>query len=425
MNYEQAVSYIHGKAGKGVKRGLENMRALLERLGNPQESLRCLHVAGTNGKGSVCAFLDAALRQAGYRVGLYTSPYLMRYNERMRIDGAQIPDETLAALTTEVAAHVRALEGEGVYPTVFEIGTAIALSWMARENVDAAVIEVGLGGLLDPTNVVRPSVCAIARIGLDHTKTLGYTLEEIAAVKGGIIKPGVPVALQAQGENVAAVIRGICAEKCAPLLDCAAHRPQGVELHARGARFWAGFPGLAAQAYEIALPGAHQVDNAVTALAALSLLPEGLRVPPEAAKAGLKAARWPGRLEWCGNVLLDGAHNPQGIAALRQYAEAFLGGRRVVLLTGAMADKDVSTMAREAAALGEAVVCVQPEQAVRALPAEALRDLYRTYTEKPVYAAQDTAAGLKRARELAGEAGVVLVCGSLYLAGEVRSMLGF
>ena len=146
---------------------------------------------------------------------------------------------------------------------------------------------------------------------------------------------------------------------------------------------------------------------------------------PEAAKAGLKAARWPGRLEWCGNVLLDGAHNPQGIAALRQYAEAFLGGRRVVLLTGAMADKDVSTMAREAAALGEAVVCVQPEQAVRALPAEALRDLYRTYTEKPVYAAQDTAAGLKRARELAGEAGVVLVCGSLYLAGEVRSMLGF
>ena len=154
MNYEQAVAYIHGKYGKGVKRGLDNMYALLRRLGNPHEGLRCIHVAGTNGKGSTCAFLDAALRAQGYRVGLYTSPFLMRYNERMRINGGEIPDETLAALTTEVSAHVQAMEesGEG-YPTVFEIGTAIALTWFAREKVDAAVIEVGLGGTHDPTNV--------------------------------------------------------------------------------------------------------------------------------------------------------------------------------------------------------------------------------------------------------------------------------
>ena len=187
VNYEQAVAYIHGKYGKGVKHGLDNMYALLRRLGNPHEGLRCIHVAGTNGKGSTCAFLDAALRAQGYRVGLYTSPFLMRYNERMRINGGEIPDETLAALTTEVAAHVQAMEesGEG-FPTVFEIGTAIALTWFAREKVDAAVIEVGLGGTHDPTNVIRPEVSVIARIGLDHTKTLGSTLEEIAAVKGGI-----------------------------------------------------------------------------------------------------------------------------------------------------------------------------------------------------------------------------------------------
>ena len=193
VNYEQAVAYIHGKYGKGVKRGLDNMYALLRRLGNPHEGLRCIHVAGTNGKGSTCAFLDAALRAQGYRVGLYTSPFLMRYNERMRINGCEIPDETLAALTTEVAAHVQAMEesGEG-YPTVFEIGTAIVLTWFAREKVDAAVIEVGLGGTFDPTNVIYPEVSVIARIGLDHTRTLGSTLEEIAAVKGGILKPGRP-----------------------------------------------------------------------------------------------------------------------------------------------------------------------------------------------------------------------------------------
>ena len=277
VNYEQAVAYIHGKYGKGVKRGLDNMYALLRRLGNPHEGLRYIHVAGTNGKGSTCAFLDAALRAQGYRVGLYTSPFLMRYNERMRINGCEIPDETLAALTTEVAAHVQAMEesGEG-FPTVFEIGTAIVLTWFAREKVDVAVIEVGLGGTYDPTNVIRPEVSVIARIGLDHTRTLGSTLEEIAAVKGGILKPGRPAVLQAQGETVAAVIRGIAQEKQAPFLHCADWPPSAVALSARGARFTAGFPGLPAQEYEIRLPGAHQVDNAVTALAALSLLPEDL-----------------------------------------------------------------------------------------------------------------------------------------------------
>ena len=424
VNYEQAVAYIHGKYGKGVKRGLDNMYALLRRLGNPHEGLRCIHVAGTNGKGSTCAFLDAALRAQGYRVGLYTSPFLMRYNERMRINGCEIPDETLAALTTEVAAHVQAMEesGEG-FPTVFEIGTAIVLTWLAREKVDVAVIEVGLGGTHDPTNVIHPEVSVIARIGLDHTRTLGSTLEEIAAVKGGILQPGRPAVLQAQGEAVAAVIRGIAQEKQAPFLHCADWPPSAVALSARGARFTAGFPGLPAQEYEIRLPGAHQVDNAVTALAALSLLPEDLRVSPEAARAGLRDAVWPGRLEWRGNLLLDGAHNPQGVRALREYAQDFLRDRRVAVLTGSMADKDVAAIAEGIAAIADAVVCVSPEHMARAVPAPELCGLYRGRTDKPVLAAEDTAQGLRQAQTLAGEAGVVLVCGSLYLVGEVRRML--
>ena len=247
--------------------------------------------------------------------------------------------------------------------------------------------------------------------------------EEIAAVKGGILKPGRPAVLQAQGEAVAAVIRGIAQEKQAPFLHCADWPPSAVTLSARGARFTAGFPGLPAQEYEIRLPGAHQVDNAVTALAALSLLPEDLRVSPEAARAGLRDAVWPGRLEWRGNLLLDGAHNPQGVRALREYAQDFLRDRRVAVLTGSMADKDVAAIAEGIAAIADAVVCVSPEHMARAVPAPELCGLYRGRTDKPVFAAEDTAQGLRQAQTLAGEAGVVLVCGSLYLVGEVRRML--
>ena len=168
MNYEESIAFIHGKAGKGVKVGLENMRRLMRRLGDPQKQLRCIHVAGTNGKGSTCALIDSVLRQTGAKVGLYTSPYLMRYNERMRIEDQPIADDVLARLTTRIAEQVMQMEeiGEG-FPTVFEIGTALMFTWFAEQNVDWAVIEVGLGGRLDPTNILEPTVCAITRIGLD------------------------------------------------------------------------------------------------------------------------------------------------------------------------------------------------------------------------------------------------------------------
>lgn len=424
MNYEESVAYIHGKYGKGVKAGLENMNRLLARLGNPHRTLRCIHVAGTNGKGSTCAFIDSVLRAAGYKVGLYTSPFLMRYNERMRINGAPIPDETLARLTTRIAREVEAMEasGEG-FPTVFEIGTALMFTWFAEEKVDWAVVEVGLGGRLDPTNVLAPTVSVITRIGLDHTRVLGDTIEKIAAEKGGIIKPGAPVALQAQDARAGKVIRALCEQHGVRLLDCAGFPPRAVRVDARGASFTASFPGMEEQEYRIGLCGAHQVDNAVTALAALSLLPEESRIAPEAIREGLRACTWPGRLEWMGNVLLDGAHNPQGAATVRDYVRAFLPGRRIVMVTGVMADKDVRGVVDGLAGLADEVLCVAPEHMARALDAQALAGLYQDRMGRPAQAVGDTAAALARARDLAGEEGVILVCGSLYLVGEVRKML--
>ena len=343
MNYEESVAYIHGKYGKGVKVGLENMTRLLERLGNPHKSLKCIHVAGTNGKGSTCAFIDSMLRQTGAKVGLYTSPFLMRYNERMRINGAEIPDETVARLTTRIAAQVQAMEesGEG-YPTVFEIGTALMFSWFAEEKVDWAVVEVGLGGRLDPTNVLQPVCCVITRIGLDHVKVLGDTLEAIAAEKGGIIKENVPVVLQAQEDCVRSVIAKICEEKHAQLLDCAEYMPQNVVLHEKGAAFVAEFPHLRRTEYEISLCGRHQVDNAMTALGAMNCLMDFSCIANDAVRNGLSEAKWPGRLEWFGNILLDGAHNPQGADTVVDYARKCLAGRKIHILTGVMADKDVT-----------------------------------------------------------------------------------
>jgi len=424
MNYEQSVAYIHGKYGKGVKVGLENMTRLLKRLGDPHKALKCIHVAGTNGKGSTCAFIDSMLRKTGAKVGLYTSPFLMRYNERMRINGQEIPDETVARLTTRIAVEVQAMEesGEG-YPTVFEIGTALMFTWFAEEKVDWAVIEVGLGGRLDPTNVLQPACCVITRIGLDHTKVLGDTLEAIAAEKGGIIKEGVPVVLQAQEKCVRDVIAKICEEKHAQLLDCADFAPENVVLHEKGAHFTAAFPHIRKADHEISLCGRHQVDNAMTALGAMNCLMDCNCIAYDAVVKGLSEARWPGRLEWFGNILLDGAHNPQGADTVVDYVQKCLAGRKIHILTGVMADKDVTHVVEKIASVAHDVVCVEPERMPRAMKAEELAALYRRFTGVPVSVQPDTVPALENLAKNVEETDVILVCGSLYLVGEVRRHL--
>ena len=418
-NAAQAIEWIDGLRYASEKNGLSNMRALCAALGNPQEKLRCVHVAGTNGKGSTCALLERMLRECGLKTGLYTSPYLMRYNERMRVNGQPIGDEALTGLAQQVREQAEALAETGVCPTWFELGTAMAFLWFAQRQVDVAVIEVGLGGRLDATNIITPEICLIGPIGLEHTKQLGDTLELIAGEKAGIIKDHVPVAVQRQQtESVRQVFRRIAAERGAPLTDLADMPCENLECHARGAAF--DFAGHHAR---IGLAGRHQADNACLALAGLDLLrARGWALDEEKAMAGLRKAVWPARLEWIDDhTLIDGAHNAHGVRALAGYVREFLAGRRVVCVAGIMKDKDAGECAALLAGIADAAVATQIDYP-RALPC---RELAAQLTEHGLAAeaVADEREAVARARELAGEDGVVLICGSLYLAGDVRLML--
>lgn len=404
MTYQEAIAYIHGMYGVGEKRGLENMHALMARLGNPERSFRAIHVAGTNGKGSVCAFLQAGLRCAGYRTGLYTSPFLQRYNERMRIDGVPIADQQLARLMTRLRSAVEALHQEGVFPTEFELGTALAFTYFAEEAVDIAVVEVGLGGRLDPTNILTPCISVIAAIGLDHMRALGDTIEAIAAEKAGIIKPHVPLVVSSQNdETVMAVIVAHAEKERAPVY--IAEPTDGIAL---------------------GIPGEHQAYNAAAAYCALTLLKgRGFAaLSNQRIEEGLRRARWPGRLEWIAGeppVLLDGAHNEQGVAALMRYVGSLPPGRNA-LVCGIMQDKAWQPMVALLASFAQVTVTVAPENQ-RALPAETLAEGF-TAQGVAARAASSVAAAIALAREEVGADGRVIIAGSLYLVGEARSVLG-
>lgn len=426
MDYRQAIDFIEGASGKGDKRGLYNMERLMERLGNPHKRLRAFHVAGTNGKGSICAFLESALRTAGYHTGLYTSPHLERFNDRMRLDGRPISDERLAQVTTRVAKEVDTLRSEGVMPTFFEICTAVAFEFFAEENVDYAVIEVGLGGRRDSTNVITPMVSVIASIGFDHMKTLGNTLPEIAGEKAGIIKPGVPVVISPQPDDVRAVFDARCKELKSPLIDLGTSAMQMIFDDERGGEFSLKLGENEWPRIEISLPGAHQAINASCALMALECARKnsGLKITDAQIKAGLKAARWPGRLEWIDGqprMLMDGAHNGPGAKTLLEYARRHLMGKRVVLLTSMLGDKPVEDVVRQLAGITNTAVVTRIDSP-RALEPKRLAVLLEANAVSCLIE-PDRRRALSAARELAGENGIVLVSGSLYLVGEVRDML--
>lgn len=404
FTYEQALNFIHSTYGMGHKDGLKNITELLHLLEDPQKKFRSVHVAGTNGKGSVCAFLHGVLCCAGYKVGLYTSPFLQRYNERIRIGGVPIPDDRLALEMNRVAEKVETLRAQGVMPTEFEIGTALAFSYFAAEQVDIAIIEVGLGGRLDPTNVIVPELSLIGSIGLDHTKILGNTLEQIAAEKAGIAKKGVSLLLTAQVEGGAKeTIENCCKAAEAPFEQVSPEVLQEVRQLPLG------------------LAGEHQVFNASLAFSACKALRNcGWKISDEHIREGLKRTRWPGRLEWIGHMLLDGAHNPQGAQALSDYVQKTLDGRQKVLLCGILKDKDWSQIAEILAGCADVCVTVSPDSH-RALEAEALRE----YFEKKgleAYAAGSEKEALEKAQKLAGKDGVVIAAGSLYLAGVLRTL---
>ncbi|HSM91643.1 MAG TPA: folylpolyglutamate synthase/dihydrofolate synthase family protein [Anaeromyxobacteraceae bacterium] len=382
--------------------GLERVERALEALGHPERAYPILQVAGTNGKGSTCAMAAAALAAAGLRTGLYVSPHLVRFNERIQVDGRLIDDAALDAATDEIRRacpwHERGAPEERL--TYFEFATLLGFLHFARAKVDVAVVEVGLGGRLDATSAATPRVAAVARIGLDHVQLLGDTVEAIAREKAGIFKPGVPaVAHAVQPPGALETLRAEAARRGAP-------------FHVAPAA-WEGPIGLA---------GEHQRGNAGLAATALRLLrSSGLDVPEDAIARGIATARWPGRLEQVGGVLLDGAHNPDGAAALAAALRSLHPGRPVELVFGVLADKDRHGMI---AALGPAARrfhLVAPPSPRAAAPAEYRAEVER-YAPADVHATVEEA--LACARRAAADGALVCVAGSLYLVGAARPVLG-
>lgn len=420
MTEAEAIAKIHSVYPSGKKEGLTNMRAVMTRLGNPQDDLAMVHVAGTNGKGSTCAMIERALREAGYKTGLYTSPYIERYNERIRINGNPIEGEKLAQLVERVWPVIESCREEGLCITEFELGTVLAFMAFAEEKVDAAIIEVGLGGRLDPTNIINPLVSVITNVGMDHMHFLGDTIEEIAMEKAGIMKPDTPVVLGWQEENVRAVL-----EQAAKALDIPVIEPQAqrVRAAARSVVFDAQTDVGMIEDLKVSLIGYHQAQNAMAALGALSVLKDRgyERITEDVIRRAFADVHWPGRLEYFGDVILDGAHNEPGVRALCAYMDAWLKKEKTVLLTGMMADKDVSAMTQMLAPRVCCVVTTQP-----AIPrAMAAQELVAEFEKQGASALAITApkAALERAREIAGEDGTVLCAGSLYLIGEIRTLL--
>lgn len=416
MTAREAIEYIEAQKTVETTLGLHRIRTLMHMLGDPQKEYACLHVAGTNGKGSACAMADSILRAAGYRVGLATSPHLLRFNERIQIDGRPVSDERLAAVTEEVRAAAEAMNER---PGWFEIITAVTLKIFALEKVDAAVLEVGLGGEFDATNVIDPPACAmIMNIGLDHTAMLGGTPEEIARAKAGIIKPGGDVVVYRDSESVEAVFEQKAAAEGARLrkADFASIVPRSETID--GQRFDAcGYEDLF-----LPLAGPHQQKNAAVVITAMDVLcQKGWRVTPEAVRAGLASVVWPARFEVVSHrplIIVDGGHNPQCLEAATEALERLLPGRRIVFLTGILADKDVTGMVELLRSVSSEYVTVTPDSP-RAMSAERLAELIRA-TGADAAVGGELAAGLRMAVDRAGEDGAVCCIGSLYLAGEAR-----
>ncbi len=418
---DEVIQAIHGSYQTGSKNGHRNVRMLLERMGVTMKT-PCIHVAGTNGKGSTCAMLAAVLQSAGYRVGLYTSPFLQHYQERIRIGGVPLTDGLMSQYGDPLVDAADALRDQGDFVTPFEMGTALALAAFDGENCDFAIIEVGMGGRLDPTNIITPIACAITAIGLDHMGFLGDTLEEIAGEKAGIMKPGVPVVCYPAPEGVRRVFAETAQRNNAPLhqldeamLLSAEGDMHGSTITCQMEKRWTDL--------RIGLPGQYQQRNAMTVLALLEeLCRQGYAIPESAVRQGLAKAVWPARLEWCENVLIDGAHNPQGVAALTEYVDVYLANRRRVLLSGVLADKLQPEMLGQMVHIARDIVTVTPDTP-RAMSAEEYAAHLTAQGANAVPAATLT-EGLDLARHLAGEEGLIIAAGSLYFAGALRTELG-
>ncbi|MHB1315848.1 MAG: bifunctional folylpolyglutamate synthase/dihydrofolate synthase [Christensenellales bacterium] len=413
MNNLTTMQYI-GSLPHNSEGALQRTRQLLNLLGNPQEKYRCLHVAGTNGKGSVCAFLHAALTACGFKTGLYTSPFLERFEERM-----QINKEISAQELAETATLVRiAAEKAQIAVGFFDFVTCVAFQWFANKGCAYAVIETGLGGRLDPTNVIVPAASLITAIGKDHTGLLGNTISEIALEKCGIIKENIPVFIQHQEQEALKVIQSVCKEKNCRLISTDGlvirhekkERGQKITITADKDVF----------SFDIALEGKFQIENAVQAFLCMQYMSlENKNMPLASVYDGLSRAYWPGRMEFITykgySLILDGAHNPQGAAALKEAIAELNLQKKVVLLCGVMADKDIPSIVEQFEQFASHAVCTLAEQG-RGLSPGTLASYFKKCSAQYE---NDWESALDIALKKSG-GGILVVAGSIYLCGKVR-----
>ena len=414
MTGQEAADLIHQRAWVGQQPGLDRIRRLLGRLGNPQEKLKFVHIAGSNGKGSTAAMLSSVLTAAGLKTGLYTSPHLWRFHERFQVDGVPISGEDLAEITAQV---LEAAEDE----TEFELMTAIGMVYFLKAECDIVVLETGLGGRLDSTNVIpAPEAAVITHIGLEHTEILGDTLDKIAREKAGIIKQGCDVVLCEQGFDLYCLFEEICKFRYSRL--ALTVNPEVLSSGLEGQTFTYRGEGL----YHIALLGEHQLQNAAVVLETVNVLRRrGWDIPEEALVRGLGQARWPGRLELARrgpDVILDGGHNPQCMEALARALGELYPGKKLIFLTGVLADKDWSTMMGELLPLAKEFYTITPDSP-RAMPAAELAAYLEGQGAKATPCGS-VREGLELALVFLPPEDVVCVTGSLYMIGEVRHLLG-
>ncbi|HHW03846.1 MAG TPA: bifunctional folylpolyglutamate synthase/dihydrofolate synthase [Thermoanaerobacterales bacterium] len=442
LTYSEALEFIHGLNRFGTKLGLENITNLLDILDNPHHGIKVIHVAGTNGKGSTCAMIDSILRAAGYKVGLYTSPYLEVFNERIRVNGKNIPDEDLARLTQKVRDAISAMQKKNLgYPTEFEVVTALGFLYFKEQAVDFIVLEVGMGGRLDATNVVTPLVSVITPISFDHQKYLGNTLADISREKCGIIKERVPVVSGPQDAEAMRVIEEACArQKCTlkRVLNSCEDRKDIDYICYKPI-----YDGVNDQVFDldtlknhysnlrIRLTGSHQLENAAAAVGAIEALElSGIKITKDAIYTGLENARWPGRLEILKEnptVLIDGAHNVAGVRTLKEAILKHFSKKKKILVLGILEDKDYKDMIREIVPLADTIITTAPDNP-RAISAERLAEVIKEScpeNEKRhdnIYAVKKIKDAVSLSLELAAPGDLIVFAGSLYMIGSVRTI---
>ena len=416
MNLNEALTYIHSLYRKGSVPGLHRMREMMEKMGNPQKKLKFIHIAGTNGKGSTAAMTASILTKAGYKTGLFTSPFIYRFHERMQICGQQISDEDVVAMVEYTKSFAETMED---ITTEFEFVTCMAMEYFARQQCDIVVLEVGMGGLIDATNIIdAPEVAVITNIGLDHTDFLGDTLEKIAANKAGVFKEGGHAVVYRGTPGVEAVYEEVCAQKKISLRKADFDSIRLISHGLEGQVFSCG------KRENLVLPllGDHQLHNASVVLSiADTLIDLGWNITEEHIRDGIRDVSWPGRFDIVSRnplFIIDGGHNPQCIDALVKNIVDYLAGRRLIALVGVLADKDYGEMFRPVMEFVTEFVCVTPDNP-RQLPAAELAEHLQRAGAKAV-ACETVAQGVDKAKELAGTDGAVLCFGSLYTIGAIK-----